>query len=88
MSDAETPVSVPDQADSVTAAPEAPQAKPRRRRRTKAEMDEPDDQIKVVATGGLARLIASHTPLIDVVDSQLILDGLLCLYQRWKQQQA
>ena len=39
MSDAETPVSVPDQADSVTAAPEAPQAKPRRRRRTKAEME-------------------------------------------------
>ena len=39
MSDAETPVSVPDQADSVTAAPEAPQTKPRRRRRTKAEME-------------------------------------------------
>lgn len=39
MSDAETPVSVPDQADSVTAAPETTPAKPRRRRRTKAEME-------------------------------------------------
>ena len=53
-------------------------------RRTKAEMPEPDDSIKVVATGGLARLIAAHTDLIDVVDSQLILDGLHALYQDYQ----
>ena len=36
----------------------------------------------VVATGGLARFIAGHTPLIDVVDGELILDGLRMIYER------
>lgn len=52
-------------------------------RRTKAEMGFGDD-VKVVATGGLARLIADNTDLIDVVDSQLIVDGLRILYERYK----
>ncbi|MBM6817682.1 transcription termination factor Rho [Olsenella uli] len=39
MPDAETPVSVPDQAEPVSDAPEKAPAKPRRRRRTKAEME-------------------------------------------------
>ena len=52
-------------------------------RRTKAEMGFGDD-VKVVATGGLARLIADNTDLIDVVDSQLIVDGLRILYQRYQ----
>lgn len=43
-------------------------------RRTKEEMGYPE--IKVVATGGLARMVADNTDLIDVVDSQLVLDGL------------
>jgi type III pantothenate kinase len=42
------------------------------------------DRVKVVATGGLARLVADHTDLIDAVDPQLILDGLLLLYRRHK----
>ena len=52
-------------------------------RRTKAEMNCGDD-VKVVATGGLARLVADNTDLIDVVDSQLIVDGLRILYQRYQ----
>ncbi|MCI8829156.1 MAG: type III pantothenate kinase [Ruminiclostridium sp.] len=55
-------------------------------RQTKEEMGYGPD-IKVVATGGLARLIADNTDLIDVVDSQLILDGLRIIYERYKNQE-
>lgn len=48
-------------------------------RQAKEELGEPD--VKVVATGGLARLIADHTAMIDVVDGELILDGLRMLYE-------
>lgn len=41
-------------------------------------------QVKVIATGGLSRLIADGTECIDIVDQQLILDGLRILYQRQK----
>ena len=37
----------------------------------------------VVATGGLAPVIAAGTDLIDVVDGQLIPDGLRLLYQKY-----
>ena len=49
-------------------------------RQAKEEMGEPE--AKVIATGGLAPLIAGSTDLVDVVDSALILDGLRILYQR------
>ena len=49
-------------------------------RQAKAEMGRED--ARVVATGGLARFIAGHTPLIDVVDGELILDGLRMIYER------
>lgn len=55
-------------------------------RRAKEELGEGD--VKVVATGGLARLVADHTPLVDVVDPQLLLDGLRILYQRRADKQA
>lgn len=55
-------------------------------RRTKAEMAEPDREIKVIATGGLARLVADHTDEIDVVDSELILDGLVRIYRKYKKE--
>ena len=42
--------------------------------------------IRVVATGGLARLIADNTGLIDDVDPSLILEGLLLIYKRYKEQ--
>lgn len=50
-------------------------------KRTKEEMGG-TQPIRVVATGGLGRLIAEHTDVIDVLDAQLILDGLRLLYQR------
>lgn len=53
-------------------------------RRTKAEMAEPDETIRVVATGGLAHLVAAHTDAIDIIDSELILDGLVSIYQKYK----
>lgn len=53
-------------------------------RRTKAEMAEPDDQIKVIATGGLARMVADHTDAIDTVDSELILEGLVRIYRAYR----
>lgn len=38
------------------------------------------DNLKVVATGGLGRLIADETKAIDIYDSSLTLDGLRILY--------
>lgn len=55
--------------------------------RSKQELNEPEENIRVVATGGLARLIATNTSLIDVVDSNLILDGLMLIYRRYKASQ-
>lgn len=40
------------------------------------------ENLKVVATGGLGRLIADETDSIDVYDSFLTLDGLKILYQK------
>ena len=37
---------------------------------------------KVIATGGFASLIAENTQLIDVVDENLLLDGLRLLHDR------
>jgi type III pantothenate kinase len=39
------------------------------------------DNAKVIATGGLSRLIASESSTIDVVDSLLTLEGLNYIYQ-------
>ena len=38
--------------------------------------------VRVVATGGLSRLIAEHTQLIDVQDGCLTLEGLRMIYER------
>ena len=40
------------------------------------------DNLKVVATGGLGRLIADETDTIDVYDSSLTLDGLRIIYEK------
>lgn len=42
------------------------------------------DRIRVIATGGLSRLISENTSLIDVIDSRLTLDGLRLIYERMK----
>ena len=49
-------------------------------RQAKEELGE--DGVQVVATGGLAHLVARHTREIDIVDDRLILDGLRLLYER------
>lgn len=51
-------------------------------RRSIRELGEPQENVKVIATGGLARLIAANTDVIDVVDSNLILDGLVDIYRQ------
>ena len=38
--------------------------------------------LKVVATGGLGRLIAEETEAIDIYDSFLTLDGLRIIYEK------
>jgi type III pantothenate kinase len=37
---------------------------------------------KVVATGGLARVIAAETKSINIVDEMLTLEGLRIIYKR------
>ncbi len=49
-------------------------------RRIKEEMGCPD--IKIIATGGLSRMIAQQSDMIDVVASQLTLDGLRMIYEK------
>ena len=39
---------------------------------------------RVIATGGLAELIAGSTDLIQVVDKDLMFEGLRLIYQRRK----
>lgn len=41
-------------------------------------------ECKVIATGGLARMVADNTDCIDAVDRDLVLDGLRLIYQRKK----
>lgn len=48
----------------------------------RAEQELGGGAIKVIATGGLARMVAENTDMIDVVDSGLVLDGLRILYNR------
>lgn len=40
--------------------------------------------IKVIATGGLGKIIAEETDMIDVYDQNLTLKGLQCIYKRYK----
>ncbi len=40
------------------------------------------DDIKVIATGGMSRMIARQTDRISVVDTRLTLDGLQMIYDR------
>jgi type III pantothenate kinase len=49
--------------------------------RIKADMGEMGRSAKVIATGGLARLIAEHTDCVDIIDRDLTLDGLRLIYE-------
>ncbi|HOP99953.1 MAG TPA: type III pantothenate kinase [Acetivibrio clariflavus] len=52
-------------------------------KRMKKEMKE--DNIKVIATGGLARLIASESETIDEINGLLALEGLRIIYEKNRQ---
>jgi type III pantothenate kinase len=49
-------------------------------KQVKKEADLPD--LKVVATGGLGKIISDETDLIDVYDPMLTMKGLWCIYQK------
>lgn len=51
-------------------------------KRMKKEMNE--DNIKVIATGGMARLISSEAETIDEINGNLTLEGLRIIYERNK----
>jgi type III pantothenate kinase len=42
------------------------------------------DGVKVIATGGLGRIIAQETDCIDVYDPNLTLSGLRLIYEKQK----
>ena len=42
------------------------------------------DNIKVIATGGLGRVIASETNAIDIYDSILTLQGMRIIFEKCK----
>lgn len=44
--------------------------------------DELGSRPKVVATGGLARVISTHTKLVDEIEDDLTMEGLYILYKR------
>jgi len=48
----------------------------------KIKKDTGIDNLKVVATGGYASVVASGTKSIDVIDSELTLDGLRIIYEK------
>ena len=39
------------------------------------------DNLKVVATGGLGKIISDETDVIDIYDSNLTLEGLRIIYE-------
>lgn len=45
------------------------------------------ENLKVVATGGLGRIIADATDSIDIYDTSLTLDGLYMIYEKNKKQE-
>jgi type III pantothenate kinase len=44
-------------------------------------MDLGNTPIKVIGTGGLARMLAPHTECMDIVDVNLTLDGLRMIWE-------
>lgn len=48
--------------------------------------DQGEENPLVVATGGLAKLIANEAKCIDVVNSYLTLEGLRLIYEKNKEQ--
>ena len=51
-----------------------------------AELEETDQEVTVVATGGMASMMAEETTCIDYIDRLLTLEGLEMIYQKNKSQ--
>lgn len=49
---------------------------------TKVKEESGYDKLKVVATGGLGRIISEETDMIDVYDNTLTLEGLRLIYEK------
>lgn len=49
--------------------------------RIKGDMGDMGANAKVIGTGGLAKLIASHSDCMDIIDPNLTLDGLRMIYE-------
>ena len=49
--------------------------------RIKRDMGEMGTNAKVIVTGGLSRLIAPNSTVVDIVDPNLTLDGLRIIYE-------
>jgi len=49
--------------------------------RIRHDMGDMGVSAKVIATGGLARLVASNTTCVDIVDANLTLDGLRAIWE-------
>ena len=41
-------------------------------------------KLRVVATGGLARIISEQSRVVDIIDRNLLLDGLAAIYQQFR----
>ena len=49
---------------------------------TIAEYEAKEENIKVVATGGLGRIISQETDFIDIYDANLTLEGIYRIYKK------
>ena len=45
-------------------------------------IDELNEKPKVIATGGLARIISEGSEFIEIYDENLMLDGLRLIYEK------
>jgi type III pantothenate kinase len=51
--------------------------------RNKLQIPNPKSQIKVIATGGLAKLICKYTEVVDKIDTRLTLKGLRIIGEKY-----
>ncbi|MEO0563697.1 MAG: type III pantothenate kinase [Chloroflexota bacterium] len=49
--------------------------------RLRKEIQQGEEQVKVIATGGLSRLFNEHTDAIDIIEPELTLEGLRVIYE-------
>ena len=48
------------------------------------EYKKKENEIKVIATGGMSSMVEKGVDCIDIVDKRLALDGLVCIYEKNK----